>query len=425
MLLCTRRLSHALIQSPHRHYIRASQPIVPALPGVTIHRDTSAIASAAPSSPAIQETRFQYEMKGQIEDELRDATFYVDLTAKDGILHADPGIVEAVNDSLRATFQALTSGAHSSATKPQSPAKRFSLKTQSYRPLIHLLNKIIDTTNRYAPQSQLSELRFHHLRGKVKETYGSHRGLKPDGVGIIGELPSKKKKGAKTPAKESELSWGQIEVFIESKSSVEDMVRQSGTYARCCLLNNPRRFFSLGIGFDYRKLEAYVLVFHRSGLSSSRPLHLTTSKGFKGLVSHIVGILSFKDEAAYGMDTTRFERFFRINNRYYEIVLPLHMRGTLRGHSTSVYRLRGTCTISECRSLIYQIPSGHSLHRYTSTRPGFTDPKVIQWSISAPGRAYIQSDAPGQRVFTGGSITFPVLWPIWHRRCHRLPRVWG
>jgi hypothetical protein len=37
--------------------------------------------------------------------------------------------------------------------------------------------------------------------------------------------------------------------------------------------------------------------FHRSGFSSSRPLKLTTEEGFRGLVRHVVGILSFKGEA--------------------------------------------------------------------------------------------------------------------------------
>ncbi|KAI0271218.1 hypothetical protein BGY98DRAFT_203199 [Russula aff. rugulosa BPL654] len=357
VLLCARRLSHTLLQSslfnsPLRHcHFKASHPLVPAIPGLTPpYNSTHSVSeseSVTPSSQqGSQETRRQSKMKALIERELKGATYYVDLTTEDGILHADSRIMEAVNDSLRATFLALTSGGHSSATKPRFPVNRFSRETRSYRPLVHLLNKIIDTASRYMPRSQLSELRFHPFGGEVKETlaYGSHGGLKPDGVGIIGKLSTKRKKSAKKPAKEPELSWGQIEVFIESKSSVKKVLRKSGTYARCSLFGNPRRFFSLGIGFDYKKMEAYVLVFHRSGLSSSRPLKLTTREGFNGFVKHIVGILSFKDEAAYGLDTTRFQKFFRINNRYYEIGRLLYMRGSLRGRSTTAYRLQGMYT---------------------------------------------------------------------------------
>ena len=91
-------------------------------------------------------------------------------------------------------------------------------------------------------------------------------------------------------------------------------------------------------------MEAYVFVFHHAGLSSSRPLKITTAKGFNNLVKHIVGILSIGDEAAYGLDTTRVDNFFRINNRYYEVIRILYMRGSFRGRSTTVYHLQGTCT---------------------------------------------------------------------------------
>ena len=312
------------------------------MPGLTSYHDTSVVVSATPSSlPGTQQTRFQSKMKTLLESELSDATYHVDLTTEDGILYADPRIVEAVNDRLRPTFRALTSRGGSSATNPRFPAKAFSTESQSYHPLAHLLNKIIDTANPYIPRSQLRGLRFYVFRGEVKETYGNHRGLKPAGVGIIGRLSNKTKKLVKMPAEDPGLSWGQIEVTIESKSSIKDLVWQSATYARCCLLSDQRRFFSLGIGFDHKKLEVYVFVFHRAGLSSSRPLRVTTDVGFKGLVKHIVGILSIKDEAAYGLDTTRFQEFFHINNRYYEIVRPLHMRCTVRGRSTIVYRLQG------------------------------------------------------------------------------------
>ena len=280
-----------------------------------------------------------------IEYELRGATYHVDLTAEDGILHADPTIVEAVNNSLQTTFQALTSGGRSSATDPRFPMNGFIRGHRSYRPLAHLLNKIIDTANQYVPRSQLSELRFHPFVGEIKETFGSHRGLKLDGAGIIGlgNLSTKMKKPAEEPANEPELSWEQIKVHIESNASVGDMLQQSGTYAHLFLLSNQRNFFSLGIGFDYKKLEAYVLAFHRSGLSSSQSLKLTTSKGFKGLVRHIVGILSLKEEAAYGLDTMHFQKFFCINDCYYEVVNLLYCE-SLWGRSAVTYHLQGMYT---------------------------------------------------------------------------------
>jgi hypothetical protein len=55
-------------------------------------------------------------MKALIEDELKGATYYVDLTTEDGILHMDLRDVGAVIDVLGSTSQVLTSGGDSFAT---------------------------------------------------------------------------------------------------------------------------------------------------------------------------------------------------------------------------------------------------------------------------------------------------------------------
>ena len=108
-------------------------------------------------------------MKALIENELKGATYYVDLTADDGILHADPRTVETVVDSLRTTFQALTAGGNSSATDPRLLLNGFRHEPRSYSPLVHLLNKIIDTANQYMPPSQLNQLRFYPSGAKSKK----------------------------------------------------------------------------------------------------------------------------------------------------------------------------------------------------------------------------------------------------------------
>lgn len=199
MLLPMRRFLHTPLQSslfsPHpplHSVISGFQPLT-SQSSLTSRRNSSARISATPSSlKESQNARLQVE--ALIEGELKGATHHVDLLAKNGVLHADPRSVEAVMDSLGTTFQALTSGGDSSAADPRFPVNGFPDERQSYEPLVHLLNKIITTANRHTPRSQLSELRFHRFRGKVKETYGSHKGLNPGGVGIIGELSTKTKK---------------------------------------------------------------------------------------------------------------------------------------------------------------------------------------------------------------------------------------
>jgi hypothetical protein len=315
-------------------------------PGSSTYHDSTSLVSATPSSQSQPGgSRNQSEMKALIEGELKGDTYFVDLITGNSILQVDRETVEAVIDTLGTTFQALTSGGDSSPTDPRFPENGFRHEHQSYEPLTHLLNKIVNAASPFvSSQSPLSGLRFHPFGREVNEKYGSLKGLKPDGVGIIGALSTETEGPAEGPAEKPKLSWERIEIIVESKVSVKDTVRQSGTYARCSVLNNRRRFFSLGIGFHFKKLEAYVLAYHHAGLSSSHPLNLKTLEGFNGLVKHIVGILSIKDEAAYGLDPTRSQKIFYINNRYYEVVRLIFERDSFRGRSTVVYGLEGMYT---------------------------------------------------------------------------------
>ena len=301
------------------------------------------LPNATPSSP--QGSQGHQAHKGR--------ACIVDLTAEDSILYADPTIVAAVTDSLLTTLEALTSEGVSSAIDPRLPAGGFPSDPPSYEPVTHLINKVIDTAKPYIPQSHLGGLRFHPFGREVNGVYRGHKRLKPDGVGIIGGLPTETKEPAEEPARAEKpvLSWEQVVVVFESKGTVKDMVQQSAIYARCCLLRNRRRLISLGIGFQFRKLEAFFVVFHRRGILSSSPLKVTTSEGFKGLVNHLVGLLSLKDEAAYG---TCFEKYFHISRRYFEISRPRYALDSLQG----LDQRRCVHAYSECRtSFIYRIPS--------------------------------------------------------------------
>ena len=157
------------------------------------------------------------------------------------------------------------------------------------------------------------------------------KALKPDVVGLLVDLPA-----------EQETSWGGVEVVIEVKNRIPALVKQAATYAHCCLVNNQRRSFAISIGFDHKQLIARFLLFHRSGLSSSRPLSLDTQQGFKDVVKHIVGMLSIRDDAGYGLDITHSHDTLSINDRYYRINSHIFMHGGLRGRSTVVYNLEGT-----------------------------------------------------------------------------------
>jgi hypothetical protein len=291
----------------------------------------------------IQEPVTPDTMKARM-DELKGATYQVDLTAEGAIFRADTEIVQTVVNRLRndhnLTTETLTAEGHSSPTNPRLPRNGFGLKSDSYDPLIHLLNKIIDTTDEHTG-SYFSSLYFHRFGKEVNAKYGIYEGLKPGGIGLIGDLLTEK------------VSWEDIEIIIDSGSAAKLIVQQAATYARCCFVNNLRRFFTLAIGFDFKSLEVFVMVFHRSGLSASPPLKLKEKEGFKGLVRHIVGILSIQGEAAYGLDTTRSQDLFHINNRFYQHVHYLHLRDCLRGRATVVHSLKGMYHVYLKQNLTY------------------------------------------------------------------------
>jgi hypothetical protein len=272
-------------------------------------------------------------MNARVMKQLKGGMYQADLTAEGAIFYADPDTVQTVLDRLRVhhnlTATSLTAGGQSSAAKPRLPKGGFKPRSNSYKPFVHLLNKIVDGANECILGSHLSGLRFHTFAKEVDEKYGTVKGLKPNGIGVIGEL-------------QTTVSWEDVEISVESKSTVEEMVKQAAMYAHCSLLNNLRRFFALGIGFNSTTLEAYVFVFHRSGLSASPPLGLKKRLGFDALVKHLVGILSIQGEAAYGLDVTHKQDIFHINNTYYQHVRFLYLHDSLvRGCATVVYSLDG------------------------------------------------------------------------------------
>ena len=307
--------------------------------GIITHRDTVASDSPTSSSmPESQESRTQENMKNLIMKELRGATFFVDLTNQDAVFHADSNNVQAVLHHLQEhynlTSNTLCGGGTSSETSPRFPPGGFDKEKLSYEPLVHLLNIIVHATNvrLQATERYLRDLRFRSYGKELIETYGSMKALKPDVVGLVVDLPDKQR-----------ISWRQVEVVIEVKNQIPELVKQAATYARCCLVHNQRRSFAIAIGFDQKHLVAWFFVFHRSGLSSSHSLSLRTQEGFEHFVKHIVGMLSIQDEAGYGLDVTRSqEDILSINDRYYAINSRVYMRDSLRGRSTVVYNLEGT-----------------------------------------------------------------------------------
>jgi len=303
------------------------------------------------SESETQEVVSRHETDDRLLKGLRGATFCVDLTAQGAIFYAEPNDVRAVLNCIQQqhhlTTDTLFGGGISSDYNPRFPPQGFDQETHSFEPLVHLLNTIIcvakETLRQPAevasckgsPQCYLSSLRFHSHGIEVIGQYVDP--LKPHGIGILGELPA----GGK-------IFWEDVEVIVEVNSQTDVLVQQAATRARFSLLHNRRRFFAISVGFNYRTLDVYFFVFHRSGLSSSRPLSLKTQQGFQDIATHIIGMVSIRDEAEYCLDVTRSQNTFCLNKRYYDVVRVLHIRDDLCGSSTAIYSLNGMDSCGFC-----------------------------------------------------------------------------
>jgi hypothetical protein len=298
----------------------------------------SSSASVPTEFPAGSPTSSQpeAEMKDKIPREFECVTFVDDLTAQGAPLQADPNDVQRVLDHLRdnceLTHVTLFSDGNSTAEDPRLPFNGFTVETGSYEPFAHLLNRIVHSANLCLISPRyLEALRFYPSGSEILEKLDSGKPLKPDILGLLRSC---------TP-QEPKVSWNDVAVFIEVKAHLlVDTVKQLGTYARIHLTFNRRRSFSIAMSFHHKELTLRFLCFHRSGISTSTQLHLCTGDGFRSLVEHMIGLLSIKDEEAFGFDMTRVKDVYRLNNIDYKIVRTIQMCESIRGHATAVYSLK-------------------------------------------------------------------------------------
>ncbi|KAH9044433.1 hypothetical protein EDB85DRAFT_2105262 [Lactarius pseudohatsudake] len=280
------------------------------------------------------------DVNDEILQEIKRAIFTVDLTAHGAPLQADPDDVQNVFDHLRhnynLTCEALFRDEESTPGAPRLPPSgfKFTAEKESYEPLTHFLNIVVHAANTCLTHMRyLKDLHFDVHDVEILDS-GKPQALKPV---ILGLLHPRTPDGPK-------IVWEDVAVIIEVKGHTLDLVKQLATYARNHLSLNRRRSFSITIAFDHKALTMYFLCFHRSGVSASELLKLNNEDGLRSVIEHMVGILSIRDEAGFGLDTTRVNDMYHLNGRYYAIVRTIQNRDSIRGRATAVYRLKSQTT---------------------------------------------------------------------------------
>ncbi|KAH9050895.1 hypothetical protein EDB83DRAFT_2522352 [Lactarius deliciosus] len=180
-----------------------------------------------------------------IFEEIESATFAVGLTAEGGPLQLNPDDVQKVFDHCSLTYKSLFGDSESTAEAPRLPSSGFMAERKSYEPLIRLLNIIVHFAN------------------------NSGKPLKPDILGLFHpRIPDWRKS-----------FWEDV---VEVKKLSVDIVKQL------------QLSFFITIAFDHKTLTLRVICFHRSGVSASELLMLKEEDGFRSVVDHMVGILTFE-----------------------------------------------------------------------------------------------------------------------------------
>ncbi|KAH8990118.1 hypothetical protein EDB86DRAFT_2939592 [Lactarius hatsudake] len=246
------------------------------------------------------------DVNDEILQEIKRAIFTVNLTAHGAPLQADPDDVQNVFDHLRhnysLTSEALFRDEESTPEAPRLPPSgfKFTAEKESYEPLTHILNIIVHAANTCLTHMRyLKDLHFdiHNVEmpvGNILDS-GKPQVLKPV---ILGLLHPRTLDGPK-------IVWEDVAVIIEVKA-----------------------------------LTMCFLCFHRSDVSASELLKLNEEDGLRSVIEHMVGILSIRDEAGFGLDMTRVNDMYHLNGRYYAIVRTIQNRDSIRGRATAVYRLK-------------------------------------------------------------------------------------
>ncbi|KAF5361345.1 hypothetical protein D9757_012331 [Collybiopsis confluens] len=183
-------------------------------------------------------------------------------------------------------------------------------------------------------QAIYKDLKFYVWDKPMQDGVDGAHPLEPDFARVFGEekpnslfwsAPSKGK-GTKIP--------------VEVKGSWSELIAQAATYARALFSANPLRQFALVIGYNHKEHAMRFLVFHRGGLTASKPLELNSEQGQKDLILLLSSILTWKGLADAGLPSWCNETQVHLPAIYptpVNIHSELHHSACVRGRGAHVY----------------------------------------------------------------------------------------
>jgi len=186
-----------------------------------------------------------------------------------------------------------------------------------YPPIATFLNNCVSVCRDALRDSKsASEIDFHPLLYDLlkfivydKITEDGVEGTSPIKLDLVGDLDlghdDRVARSTQNPRTKQML------LPVEAGVDWAPMVLQAATYARCLFSASPSRQFAVVLGFRHTKVELRFLVFHRGGLTGSKPLPVKDGPGQKDILRILLSILNWgsAEDAGFPGFCNDFETF--------------------------------------------------------------------------------------------------------------------
>lgn len=171
-----------------------------------------------------------------------------------------------------------------------------------YVPLATFFNLCLDVCRKAAKCDDThyyNGLRFIKWDRVTKDGVQGASALKPDVAG--GYMLNVDTKELWWRPKSHEHRSFRLEIPVEVKPELTELVSQAATYARALNDAFPLRQFSLVIGYDHVKQELRFLVFHAGGVTSCPPLNPTDPAHYPDILRLFLSLLTWKSNGDAGL----------------------------------------------------------------------------------------------------------------------------
>lgn len=189
-----------------------------------------------------------------------------------------------------------------------------------YMPLACLLSNVQEKLKDKYPD--LHSLHFSEYDRSMADGVHGSEPLKPDALGTF-------------EAEGSKVAWKDVAVAIKVKGDDQKVWLQAATYAEAMFASRPGCIYAIVITFNHKYTTIRFSIHSRCGISSSLPLDIRTTGGFRSFVRITVHMLVSGKNA---QDPSQDSRFILLPRYLMKVLSVIQSRASLTGRATRVVR---------------------------------------------------------------------------------------